>query len=111
MHSILAGGEGFKRLGVAFVALLALRLPLVFSVRRTLGTRNALALGLFSATTLSLIVALTQIAVDWGVMPAAEAASLVGAGVLPVLIFPTVGLRLASITRGPGVGGAACEGL
>ena len=111
VRSILAGGEGLKLLGAVFAALVAVRLPLVFLLRPTLGARNALATGLFSATTLSLVVALTQIAVDSGIMPAAEAASLVGAGVLSVLIFPTVGLRFASIARGPGVRGAAREGL
>ena len=111
VRSIFAGVEGLKLLGVLFAALVAVRLPLVFLLRGTLGTRDAFATGLFSATTLSLVVALTQIAVDSGVMPAAEAAALVGAGVLTVLIFPTLGLHLASIKRGPTIGGKARDEL
>jgi hypothetical protein len=101
----------FKLLVAFLGALIAVRLPLVLLLRGTLGTRSALATGLFSATTLSLIVVLTQIAVDSGVTPAAEAAPLVGAGILAVLIFPSLGLRLASMKRGRGSGSEARDGL
>jgi hypothetical protein len=62
---------------------------------RDLGACGSLALGLFSATTLSLVVALTDIAVKRELMTAADAAPLVAAGMLTVVLFPALGLRLA----------------
>ena len=45
---------------------------------------------LLSATTLPLIVALAQIGLGTGTMLPANAAALVGAGVLSVLFFPLI---------------------
>ena len=57
-------------------------------------TRDRLSLGLFSATQLPLVVAITTIAVDGGHMRSSTAAALVGAAILSALIFPVLGLRL-----------------
>ena len=92
----LARGSGGPALVLAFfAAVLLARVPFVLLQRRALGVRQSLSLGLFSATTLSLIVALTTIAVGHGVMTSAEAAPLVAAGMLTVILFPGFGLRLA----------------
>ena len=45
---------------------------------------------LLSATTLPLLVALTQIGLSTGTMKPENAAALVGAGVLSVLCFPLI---------------------
>lgn len=92
----LARGSGGPALVLAFFAsVLLARVPFVLLQRRALGTRKSLSLGVFSATTLSLIVALTTIAVGHGVMTSAEAAPLVAAGMLTVILFPGLGLKLA----------------
>ena len=62
---------------------------------RVLGPKLYCTLGLFSATTLSLIVALTEIAMSHGLMTPAETAPLVAAGMLTVILLPALGLRLA----------------
>ena len=47
-----------------------------------------------SATTLPLLIALAEIGQRDGVMLPATAAALVGAGVLSVLVFPLIAVRL-----------------
>jgi Kef-type K+ transport system membrane component KefB len=92
----LFGGSGGIALALAFLfSLLVARVPLVLLHRRTLGALPAQAVGLFSATTLSLIVALTQIGIAHGLMTPAEAAPLVAGGMLTVVVFPMLGMRLA----------------
>jgi Kef-type K+ transport system membrane component KefB len=81
---------------LVFVTLLLLvrGLPVVVVYRRALGLRQRTQLMLCTATTLPLIVALTQIGLDNGTMLAENAAALVGAGVLSVLLFPLVAVLL-----------------
>ena len=50
------------------------------------------ALALFGATALPIIVAVTDIGVDNGDLKPATAASLVGAGMISVLLFPLLAL-------------------
>jgi Kef-type K+ transport system membrane component KefB len=110
VRSIFAGG-GLALLGTFFAALLAVRLPNAWLLRGALGGRQAAAAALLSATTLSLIVVLTQVAVAAEEMTRAEAAPLVGAGMLSVIVFPVIGMRLAGITRPASVAGQARDGL
>ncbi len=56
--------------------------------------RDRIALAVFTATELPLVVAITTIAVDRGEMSSGVAASLVGAAVLSTAVFPLIGLRL-----------------
>jgi len=55
--------------------------------------RNALAL--FASTQLPMVVVITSIGVDSGAIKASTAAAVVTAGMLSVLIFPLIALRLA----------------
>jgi Kef-type K+ transport system membrane component KefB len=55
-------------------------------------------LALFASTGLPLIVAITTIGVQAGAIRASTAASLVVAGLISVMIFPLVAIRLASST-------------
>ncbi len=98
--SIFSTRDGMLLLAVTFIALVLVRIPAIFLYGRTIGKRQAVAHGFLSATTLSLIVAITQIAVAGGTMKPSEAAPLVGAGMLTVLVFPTVGLAIARLTKG-----------
>ena len=79
------------RLLVFLALLLVVRgLPVLFVYRRALPLRERTQLLLCAATTLPLIVALTQIGLASGTMLPENAAALVGAGVLSVLFFPLV---------------------
>ena len=83
------------RLLVFLALLLVVRgLPVLFVYRRALPLRERTQLLLCAATTLPLIVALTQIGLASGTMLPENAAALVGAGVLSVLFFPLVAVLL-----------------
>jgi Kef-type K+ transport system membrane component KefB len=69
-------------------------LPALVLYRRELASNERVALALFSATELPLVVAITHIGVEHGHMRPSTAAALVGAGVLSVLIFPAAALAL-----------------
>jgi len=61
---------------------------------RSLDQRGRVALALLSATALPLIVVITTVGVERGALHSATAATLVGAGVLSVLVFPLIALRV-----------------
>ena len=87
--------ESPERLFVFLALLLMVRgLPVMVIYRRALGTRQRTQLMFFTATTLPLIVALTEIGLNNGTMLPENAAALVGAGVLSVLVFPFVAVYL-----------------
>jgi Kef-type K+ transport system membrane component KefB len=76
------------------VSMIAVRLPTVLLFKRDLGSRRSMALGLYGATSLGLVVVLTQIGMKKGLLTSAEAAALVGGAVLSLLLFPVVAARL-----------------
>jgi Kef-type K+ transport system membrane component KefB len=76
------------------VALLLIRGAPVALYRRFLRGRMTVAAGLLQATSLSFIVPATQIGVELGKISTATAAGLVAGGVVTVLVFPAVALRL-----------------
>jgi Kef-type K+ transport system membrane component KefB len=90
------------------VALAALFLTLLLLARgtsallwaRELPVRQTVGLALFGATGLPLIVAIVGIATDRGDITASVGASLVGAGMISVLVFPLVGVRIAGMVEG-----------
>jgi Kef-type K+ transport system membrane component KefB len=83
------------RLILFFVMLLVVRgLPSLLVYRRALPTRQRVEMTFITATTLPLLIALAEIGKQDGVMLPATAAALVGAGVLSVLVFPLVAVRL-----------------
>jgi Kef-type K+ transport system membrane component KefB len=75
--------------------LLVRGLPALLLYRRQLNLRERGSLAFFSATELSLVVAITTIGLDEGHMHPSTAAALVGAGVLSTLLYPAMGLALA----------------
>jgi Kef-type K+ transport system membrane component KefB len=82
-------------LPVLLVLFLVVRgAPTTLLQRRALGMRHAAAMGLLAATALPLLVVITRIAQDEGVLSSDLASALVGAGMLSVLIFPAIALRL-----------------
>jgi Kef-type K+ transport system membrane component KefB len=96
--AVFASGPGLLRTAALFAALIIVHLPLMLMSRRIGTGRESVALGLYAATTLSLIVAMTDVAVKSGAMQPQEAGPLVVAGVLSVVLFP----MLASVVLGPG---------
>jgi Kef-type K+ transport system membrane component KefB len=68
--------------------------PALLLYRRHLPFNERLATALLCATELPLVVAITTVGVATGKMHAENAAALVGAGMLSVLLFPVLAFRL-----------------
>jgi Kef-type K+ transport system membrane component KefB len=73
-------------------------LPTIAFFRRVLNSVQLKALALMSATGLPLIVVITTIGVDEHKMKPQNAAALIAAGMLSVLIYPIVGMRQLGVT-------------
>ncbi|MDP3561458.1 MAG: cation:proton antiporter [Legionellaceae bacterium] len=73
--------------------LLARGLPIFIFYRKHLDWPQTNALALFSSTGLPLIVAITTLGTENGQLQTQNAAALVGAGMLSVLLFPMLGLK------------------
>ena len=80
--------------------LLVRGLPVIL-IRQDLDGTARMALALISATQLPLVVAITEIGVRSGNLQTEIAASLVGAGMVSVLIFPIAALTLRRMHAGP----------
>ena len=87
--------EAPLRLVAFFVLLLAVRgAPALFLYRHDLDLNQRLQMTLLTATALPLLVALAQIGLSTGHMLPENAAALVGAGVLSVMVFPGLAVAL-----------------
>ncbi len=94
--------EAPLRLLMFFGLLLAVRgLPALAVYRRALPSVQRLQMVFITATTLPLLVALTQIGLENGTMLKENAAALVGAGVLSVLAFPAAAVAIGARERSP----------
>jgi Kef-type K+ transport system membrane component KefB len=69
-------------------------IPTLWSHRRELVGRDRIAAALFASTALPIIVAITQIGLARGDMKPENAAALVAAGILSVLLFPAIAFAL-----------------
>ena len=88
--------ESPARLVIFFVLFLDVRgLPALLFYRRELSMRGRVQMMLLTATALPLLVALAHIGLESGTMLPENAAALVGAGVLSVIVFPAVAVSLA----------------
>jgi Kef-type K+ transport system membrane component KefB len=92
------------RLVLFFVLLLVVRgLPTLLVYRSALPRPQRLELVFLMATALPLLVALSEIGLETGEMLPENAAALVGAGVLSVLVFPGIAVaidRRMAVSRG-----------
>jgi Kef-type K+ transport system membrane component KefB len=92
------------RLVLFFVLLLVVRgLPTLLVYRSALPRPQRLELVFLMATALPLLVALSEIGLETGEMLPENAAALVGAGVLSVLVFPGIAVaidRRIAVSRG-----------
>ena len=91
------------RLLVFFVLLLVVRgVPALFLYRRDLPPAQRVEMMFLTATALPLLVALAEIGLRNGTMLRENAAALVGAGVLSVLVFPMVAVAVQRRARAQG---------
>ena len=96
VDALFADVSGVAKMAMFFVLFLVVRgTPALLLYRRVLPRRrDRMALAVFCATQLPLVVAITTVAVDGGHMTTATAAALVGAGALSTLAGPLHGLHL-----------------
>ncbi|MER5257117.1 cation:proton antiporter [Streptomyces sp. NPDC002855] len=95
LASLLDGGRALLLLPVFLLLFLVVRgLPAYALAPRDLNPSDRRALTLYSSTCLPLVVAITTIGLDEGVLQKGEAAALVGAAMVSVLVFPLLALRV-----------------
>jgi Kef-type K+ transport system membrane component KefB len=92
--ALFARPAALLRVPVFLLLFLLIRGAPALLYARALGRRDLLPLALYSATALPLVVAITELGVSTGRMRRDNAAALVGAAMLSVLIFPLVALVL-----------------
>lgn len=110
LHALLSGGRTLLLLPVFLLLFLLIRGgPVYVLAPRDLLRRDRRALTLLASTALPLVVAITTIGVDDKVLKSADAAALVGAAMVSVLVFPLVALRLRR--RGERAPGSVGESL
>jgi Kef-type K+ transport system membrane component KefB len=99
LRGLLEHPSALVRVPVFLAALLVVRgVPAVLFVR-SLGRRGAAAAGLLQATSLPFLVTVAQIGTVTGRLSGVNAAALVCAGLLSVLIFPAAALGLLGRSR------------
>ena len=85
--------------GFLLLMLVVRAIPTFLCYRKALGRTQRRALAIMSATGLPLIVVITTIAVDNGYISPADAAAMVAAGMLSVVILPAVSIALLGRVR------------
>jgi Kef-type K+ transport system membrane component KefB len=94
LNALFASASTVARVPLFLLAIyLARGLPAIVYAR-LLGRSRSMIAGVLQSTSLPFIVAATQIGLQLGVMSRASAAGLVAAGLLSVVISPTLGLLL-----------------
>jgi Kef-type K+ transport system membrane component KefB len=94
LHALFASPSTVARVPLFLLALyLARGLPAIVYVR-LLGRSHAVIAGVLQATSLTVFVAASQIGLQLAVVSRASAAGLIAAGLLSVVISPTLGLML-----------------
>ncbi|MFI6941892.1 cation:proton antiporter [Streptomyces sp. NPDC050418] len=113
LAALLDGGRALLLLPLFLVLFLVVRgLPVWLLAPRDLGTRDRTALSVYASTALPLVVAITTIGLEEELLQTSEAAALVGAAMVSVLVFPLVAMRLragegAKLPEGPRQGAEA----
>jgi Kef-type K+ transport system membrane component KefB len=95
LEALLDDHSTILRVPLFLVGFLVVRgIPALLLYRHDVERTERLPLALFSATALPLVVVITTIGLDTGRMLPANAAALVGAGMLSVLVYPLLGFAL-----------------
>ena len=99
LHALLHDDGALAKLPIFLGLFLVTRgLPVMVIYRKELDDRTRRSVALLTSAGLPLIVVITTIGVDTDRMRPANAAALVGAGMLSVLIFPMLGLGLNKLS-------------
>jgi Kef-type K+ transport system membrane component KefB len=105
--ALFSSGSTLARVPLFLAVLLAVRGLPALLYRRLVGSPEAAASALLQATSVGFLVVATEIGRDMDLISAANAAAIVAAGLLSVLLFPLAAL---SLLRRSG-GAPAAEGL
>ncbi|GAC1390774.1 MAG: cation:proton antiporter [Ktedonobacteraceae bacterium] len=100
LAALLASPATILRIPIFLLALLLVRGVPALLYRPLVGRRRAIIAGLLQATSLSFIVAASQIGLELHLLTKATGAALVAAGLLSVLIFPIIALTLLRQSKG-----------
>ena len=107
LDALLSSMDAFVKVPAFLLALLAIRGLPALAYRADIGARRTAVAALLQATSLPFVVAATAIGLELGLIGGGEAAALVAAGLLSLLLFPLAGLTLL---RGSGGGGGSGGG-
>src|SRR5438270_2882015 len=94
LPALFSSPSTILRVPVFLAALLLVRGVPALLYRRLAGSRRSVVAGLLQATSLSFIVAASQIGLELGLITKATGAALIAAGLLSVLIFPLLALTI-----------------
>jgi Kef-type K+ transport system membrane component KefB len=94
LAALISSPSTLLRVPIFLVALLLVRGLPALLYRPLVGTRRAIVAGLLQATSLTFIVAASQIGTELGLITKATGAALIAAGLLSVLIFPLLALSI-----------------
>ncbi len=100
LAALLASPSTLLRIPIFLLALLLVRGVPALLYRPLVGGRRSIIAGLLQATSLSFIVAASQIGLELHLITKATGAALVAAGLLSVLLFPIIALTLLRQSKG-----------
>src|SRR5262249_47573897 len=94
LQALFADASTIARVPIFLIALLVARGAPAFLYQPLVGRDRAIVAGLLQAASLPFIVAATSMGVELGVLTKTNAAGLIAAGLLSVIIFPMTALAL-----------------
>jgi Kef-type K+ transport system membrane component KefB len=94
LAALFSSPSTILRVPIFLVALLLVRGVPALLYRPLVGNRRSVIAGLLQATSLTFIVAASQIGLELGLITKATGAALIAAGLLSVLAFPIIALTL-----------------
>src|SRR2546421_2287660 len=94
LAALISSPSTILRVPIFLAALLLVRGLPALLYRPLVGSRRSVVAGLLQATSLTFIVAASQIGLELGLITKATSAALIAAGLLSVLIFPLLALTL-----------------
>jgi Kef-type K+ transport system membrane component KefB len=100
LHALFTNVSIMLLVPVFLVGLLLVRGVPAILYRQRLDSRHTAIAGLLQATSLTFIVAATQIGMQLGLITSALSAALVAAGLLSVIIYPLFALTLLGSSKG-----------
>src|SRR6266571_2566509 len=94
LAALFSSPSTIVRVPIFLMALLLVRGVPAFLYRPLVGSRRSVVAGLLQATSLSFIVAASQIGLELGLITKATGAALIAAGLLSVILFPITAVML-----------------